>query len=139
MKRVSRAGGPFALERDLLEPTSRFLREESYWLQREETPFYEQRMDLLVYSPSRDLTIAVELKLERWKRAVEQALLYQLCADRVYIAMPETAAGRVDRSRLREHQIGLIEVRRSGCKVLLEAKASRELRVHAKTTSWKWL
>ena len=57
-----------------------------------ELPFYEHRIDLYAYSVELDCTVAVELKLRKWRRALEQALLYQLCSDYVFIAVPATTA-----------------------------------------------
>ena len=65
-------------------------------MQKVELPFYEYRIDLYGFSCEENSTVAIELKLSDWRRAVEQAMLYQLCADLVYIAMPERATKRVD-------------------------------------------
>jgi hypothetical protein len=75
-----------------------------------ELPFYEHRIDLYGYSAQRDSTVAVELKLRNWRRALEQALVYQLCSDYVFIAVPATTAKRVDLEELRSHGIGLLAV-----------------------------
>ena len=73
--------------------------------------------------------MAVELKLFDWKRALRQAILYQLCSDFVYIAMPERAAHRVDMDELKLNGVGLIVVRDSGkCSCLLEAAQHNEVR-----------
>ena len=118
----------FQLERELEAPVAQFLREESFDLQLRELPFYEYRMDLYGYSRRDGLTVAVELKLRRWARAVEQALLYQLCADLVYIAMPAKRTGKVDREVLRRHGIGLIAVERSGCEKVIASRRSTVVR-----------
>ena len=86
-----------------------------------ELPFYEHRIDLYGYSPATHSTVAVELKLHKWRRAVEQALLYQLCSDYVFIAVPATTAKRVDLRELRRHGIGLLAV--SGCQCVEELPA----------------
>lgn len=88
-------------------------------------PFYEFRVDLYGFSRRNRRTIAVELKMHKWRRAFEQALLYQLCADLVYIAMPLTYIGRVDTELLRKYGIGLVAVRDgSGCRQVVEAEQS---------------
>ena len=81
----------------------------------QELPFYEHRIDLYGYSPETDRTVAVELKLRNWRRAIEQALVYQLCSDYVFIAVPATTAKRVDIKELRSHGIGLIAVFEDKC------------------------
>ena len=80
-----------------------------------ELPFYEHRIDLYAYSTDLDCTVAVELKLRRWRRALEQALLYQLCSDYVFIAVPATIVDRIDRRELRRHGVGLLSVSGSTC------------------------
>ena len=96
----------FRREQDLAHPVRRYLRNRAFRRQVEEMPFYEYRMDMYGYSRRDDLTVAVELKLKKWTRAIEQALLYQLCSDLVYIAMPSEqvekgAPGVPDRTRYR--------------------------------------
>ena len=82
------------------------------------------------YSRRNDTTVAVELKLKKWTRAIEQALLYQLCSDLVYIAMPCTEVKKVDTALLVEHGIGLLAVKEQRCREVLPASPSRELRRH---------
>lgn len=67
-------------------------------------------MDLYGYATKLNTTTAVELKLTKWTRAFQQALVYQLCADFVYLALPIAAAQRVDVPLLERHGIGLIGV-----------------------------
>ena len=114
----------FSLERQLEGPVAQFLRTESFDRQLRELPFYEYRIDMYGYSGREDLTVAVELKLRRWTRAIEQALLYQLCADRVYIAMPADRTDRVDREVLHKHGLGLIAVEQSGCETVIASRQS---------------
>jgi hypothetical protein len=113
----------------LLKPVERFARGRGYSLQRVELPFYEYRIDLYGFSMKRDATLAIELKLADWRRALEQAMLYQLCADLVYIAMPERSVDRVDKTQLSLHGVGLISVTESGsCECVLQASKHDEVR-----------
>ena len=82
---------------------------------REELPFYEHRIDLYGYSAETERTVAVELKLRKWRRALEQALVYQLCSDYVFIAVPSATAKRIDIEELRNHGIGLLAVSDGEC------------------------
>ncbi|SRR6266849_267784 len=118
----------FSKESDLLAPVARFVKRRGFCLQTAELPFYEYRIDLYGFSRKNDATVAIELKLSNWKRALEQTMLYQLCADLVYIAMPESSARRVDKSELEANGIGLIAVRDSGsCTCVLVAKHHNEV------------
>jgi hypothetical protein len=85
---------------------------------------------MYVYSQREDIAVAVELKLTKWSRALEQALLYQLCSDLVYIAMPQSEIKRVDLRALGEHGIGLIAVGEERCKEMLRAAPSEVVRKH---------
>jgi len=119
----------FSRESQLLEPVARFAKRKGFGLQSVELPFYKYRIDLYGFSHKNDATVAIELKLKNWKRAVEQTMIYQLCADLVYIAMPEISARRVDKSELESNGIGLIGVRDSGtCTCVVLAK--RHVEVH---------
>lgn len=113
-------------ESDLLEPVRGSLRRRGFRCQRPEVQFYEYSMDLYGFSVKSNLTIAVELKLHRWMRAFEQALIYQLCADFSYLALPIRNAQKVELSLLKQHGLGLIGVQ-SGprCTIMLEAKKSK--------------
>ena len=113
----------------MYDPVSRYAHRRSFRWQCPEMQFYEYSIDLYGFSRIQDLTIAVELKLLRWKRAFEQALLYQLCADLVYIAVPVTTVRRVEIPLLAEHGIGLIAVDANDrCRQVLEATRSEVLR-----------
>lgn len=120
----------FSREEELEAPVCRYLRNRRFRLQERELQFYEFRMDVYAYSERDGLTVAVELKLKKWGRAVEQALLYQLCSDLVYIAMPASEAGKVNRGTLEEHGLGLISVERDRCREVVRAKPSSVLRSH---------
>ena len=123
----------YSKEHQLVRPVSHYFSRHNFALQHHELPFYEYRIDLYGYSEDTDLTLAVELKLDKWQRALEQALLYQLCSDLIYIAMPLTSVRRVDRDALAAHGIGLIAVGRTGlCRVLLPARTSPVTRPHYK-------
>jgi len=120
----------FRREQELAGPVARFLRNRAFRLQSAEVQFFEHRMDLYGYSAREDRTIAVELKLTKWSRAVEQALLYQLCSDLVYIAMPRTVVPRVDLDVLVGHGVGLIAVGDGRCWEVLVAAPSQVVRQH---------
>ena len=120
----------FRRETDLVVSVARYLRNRAFRQQLEEVPFYEYRMDMYVYSRRDDMTLAVELKLKKWPRAFEQALLYQLCSDLVYIALPYTEVRKVDTALLLGHGIGLLAVEAHRCREVLQASPSQEVRRH---------
>lgn len=119
----------FNKESLLLKPVAAYFRRKSFRWQQEELPFYEYRVDLYGFSRVNGHTVAIELKLYKWQRAFEQAILYQLCADYVYIAMPVNSIGRVDTTLLKTHGIGLLAVGNSGrCRQILGPEQSTVIR-----------
>ena len=127
------------MESELLEPVPRFLHAQRYRSQAPEVPFYEHRVDLYGHDPDSGRTIAVELKLSRWRRAIEQALLYQLCADLTVIALPERAARKVDRAMIDEHGIGLWAVDPQGCEELAQPRRGSVVRPHYREALIEWI
>jgi hypothetical protein len=111
----------------LMLPAVRKYFKQRYEQHTTELPFYEHRIDLYGYSAQTDCTVAVELKLKNWRRAVEQALVYQLCSDYVFIAVPAATAKRVDLDELRTHGIGLLAVSGRKCVEELPAMLSAVL------------
>ena len=95
-----------------------------YSKQKTEVPFYHHRIDLFLYSPSTDRCIAVELKMRDWRRAFQQALVYQLCSDYVFIAMPEVSVKRVEIEQLGKYGIGLLSISERDCTRVLHAESS---------------
>ena len=122
---------PFSRETLLAKPVLKYLRGEGFVHLGTELPFYEYRIDVYGYSGGRDLSVAVELKLTKWRSAVRQALLYQLCADMALLAMPRRVTHRIDLDLLRSYGIGLIEVDDDGsCSLRLAPTTSGVVRAH---------
>lgn len=125
----------FDREAAMFDPIASYVRRKSFRWQERELQFYEHRIDLFAFSRVLALTIAIEMKLTRWRRAVEQAILYQLCADRVFVAMPESRIDRVDTSLLCRFGLGLLAVKPSGhCREVLVPKQSLVMRPHYRDT-----
>ncbi len=113
----------------MCEPVSSYLRRRGFRLQGRELAFYEYRIDIYGFSPKTSRTVAIELKLEKWRRAYEQSLIYQLCSDLVYMALPARVVPRVHVSLLRESGVGLISLDGScRCKTILPARQSPAVR-----------
>jgi hypothetical protein len=118
-------------ESALLPPVSAYVRRLGYRFQVQELGFYEYRIDIYGFSSGKNSTVAIELKLHKWQRAVQQALIYQLCSDFVFIAMPFRAIRSVDRALLEGHGIGLLAIDDAlRCRQILNARRSVEVRDH---------
>jgi hypothetical protein len=76
---------PFYLELELIKPVEDFFKAKDYQIFREIKIGY-CRADIVAINDKH--TIAVELKLSDWKKALVQSKNYQLGADYVYIALP---------------------------------------------------
>ena len=127
-------------ESSLLEPIANYIKRKGFGLQTSELPFYARSVDVYGFSKTKNKTIAIELKLHKWKKAIEQALLYQLCADEAFIAMPKKFIGRVNLDLLTQYGIGLISVSETGrCQEMVEAKQSSVLRVGYKNNHIDYL
>jgi hypothetical protein len=62
------------------------------------------------FAPVAKSSIAVELKLRHWKRALVQAKRYFSVSNLSYIALPESSQSTIDTSELTKEGIGLIYV-----------------------------
>ncbi|MCK5172031.1 MAG: hypothetical protein KAR47_01485 [Planctomycetes bacterium] len=130
----------FTKESSLLEPIARYIRRKGFRFQMQELPFYQRSVDIYGFSKITNKTIAIELKLHKWKKAIEQAILYQLCADEAYIAMPKKFIGRVNVDLLIKYGVGLISVSQTGrCQKVVEAKQSSVLRIGYKNNHIDYL
>ncbi len=127
-------------ESSLLDPVTKYIKRKGFRLQAPELPFYERSVDIYGFSRKKNKTIAIELKLHKWKKAIEQALLYQLCADEAYIAMPKKFVGRVNLDLLTKYGIGLISISEAGrCRTMIDARQSLVLRIGYKNNHIDYL
>jgi hypothetical protein len=78
-----------------------------------------RRIDLLGIREGRML--AVELKVRDWKHAICQAYLASLCANTVYVALPNATIHAVKRNVFVENGVGLLSVN-GGVEVVVEAR-----------------
>lgn len=75
-----------------------------------EVPLLDNSIDLVAYDRKFSKIIAVEVKVTDWKRAIQQAMLYRLCANQVYVAIWHNFSHRVDLESLDHFGIGLLSV-----------------------------
>jgi hypothetical protein len=96
-------------ERQLVCETEDYFEEMKYQTTRE-VPLFENRIDLVVHNRDISRIIAVEVKVDKWFRALQQAVLYRICADKVYVALSEKCVQRVDLPLLMRYGVGLLSV-----------------------------
>ena len=119
---------PFYLEIELIKPVSDYLKNQGYKVYHEiQIGFC--RADLVGFKKNR--TVAVELKLSDWKKAIVQAKNYQFGADYVYLAFPLKKSFNVLKKTehiLKKEGIGFLVVEEKDCNVrkILDAKPSKK-------------
>lgn len=79
-----------------------------------EVQFFSKRIDLYAVDRASLKTVAVEVKIHDWKRALRQARAYLLCADYVYIALPSSLAHKVATRNIDKDSIGFLAVKSVG-------------------------
>ena len=67
--------------------------------------------------------IAIEVKVEKWKKALRQALIYQLCAHKVYVALWYSYLKNVDFDCFARFGVGVIAVD-GNARIVKESKQS---------------
>lgn len=75
-----------------------------------EMQFFTKRIDLFAVDRASLATLAIEVKISDWKRAMAQARAYLLCADYVYIALPSDLAYNVATKDFDIDPVGLLAV-----------------------------
>lgn len=77
--------------------------------------------------PIADEVIAIEAKLKDWKRGFIQANRYQVCADKVYLALPKEISHLPDQNLFRKFGIGLItfDVNQKKLEVLVKPREKK--------------
>jgi len=120
-------------ECDLCRPVRRFLSRAGYSKIVEELQFFDRSIDVYgVASGEEARTVAVELKLRKWQKALQQAALYQLCCDYSYVAMPKDVARGLEPKAFSAAGIGILAVDTisKAVEVVLPALLSKQAKGH---------
>ncbi|MBN2602725.1 MAG: hypothetical protein JXA91_01170 [Candidatus Thermoplasmatota archaeon] len=119
----------FYREWELTKPVSDYFKKEGYVVKKEVKIGY-CRADLVAFRNG--ITVAIELKLAGWKKAITQARNYQLGADYVYIASPLMKVDiflRKAKMFMKNEGIGLLAINEKTCNVIriIEPKKSKKV------------
>ena len=121
---------PFYLELELFKPVYNYFKNQGYVVKREVKIGY-CRADIVAFKD--DIVIAVELKLQNWKKAIIQAKNYQLGADYVYVAfllMKSYSVLRKAEFNLKSSGIGFLIINDKTlkvCKIIEARKSNRKI------------
>ena len=98
------------IEMDLRKPVRDFFQNKNYTVF-DEVKLFSRGIDMIAKRRSR--IIAVELKVQKWRRALQQAYLDLRVSNYAFVALPESKWSRIDRKIYYEaysHGIGLLSV-----------------------------
>lgn len=111
-------------ETDLISPLVKTFVEKGYRAYAE-VKLSSRWIDVFFFHEETEETIAVELKLTKWKKAYQQAKVYQMVADYVYVGMPEEFVHRaVDNKKyFNDLGIGILSIN-GKAETAIEAKRS---------------
>ena len=101
-----------ASERQLQEAVAEHFRKQGYVVM-PEMQFFTKRIDLYAVHRVSLATVAIETKIHDWKRALFQARIYLLCADRVFVAMPSSLAHNIAAEGFSRDAVGLLAIETS--------------------------
>lgn len=110
-------------EKSLVEIVDRYFREKGY-VNYLEVPLFDRRIDIVAVEPKgKDIT-AIEVKVKDSRSVFQQALTCRICANRVFVGLPQGVAQKAMGDKLfDEFGIGILSID-GGVTVLREAKLS---------------
>jgi len=95
------------LEIELFPAVEQYYQREGYTVERE-VPLRKRVIDIICQNDEE--IIAIEVKVQNWKKALRQAIIYQLCANRTYVALCRKFSSRVKLDFFFRYGVGLIEI-----------------------------
>lgn len=115
-----------------LFPASRFTRHT-------EVPLASKWIDFCALPrDDEELPVAVEMKVEKWRRALWQAITYRQVFALAYVAIWYESAHRVNRDLFGMAGVGLIRVTKSGAEIILEATPSPHYTLERMQSLMNW-
>jgi hypothetical protein len=84
-----------------------------------EFPLLGKVADVYAFRRDLDVSLAVECKERDWRRAIRQAVAYQVAADLVFLAMPAPHVTENVTREMRARGIGVISVGHDGATIVL--------------------
>lgn len=95
------------LEIDLFPPVEHYYQTGGYRVKRE-VPMKNKVIDIVCQDDEE--IIAIEVKVRNWKKALKQAIIYQLCANKTYVALYHKYSRCIKKQLFLRYGVGLIEI-----------------------------
>ena len=98
------------LEEDLRDPVKTYFKNKNYSVF-DEARLFSRGIDII--AKRRNNIVAIELKVQKWKRAIQQAYMALRVSNYAFVALPEAKWERIDRTIFHEaynYGIGLLSV-----------------------------
>lgn len=95
------------LEIELFPVVEHYYQREGYNTERE-VPMRNKVIDIVCQN--NEEIIAIEVKVRNWRKALRQAIIYQLCANRTYVALYHKYSSSVKSHFFLRYGVGLIEI-----------------------------
>lgn len=109
-------------EADMVDMIRSFLEKQEFRVATE-VPMLSKKIDIVCIDPGKLHIIAIEVKMQEWRRGLQQAITYRICSDFVYLAIHRTFSHRVDKKLLQEMSVGLMVVDRNGVEIAAQASS----------------
>lgn len=112
-------------EENLREPVREYFKNKNY-LVFDEPKLFSRGIDII--AKKRSNLIAVELKVGKWKRAIQQAYMDLRISNYAYVALPEAKWERIDRKIFLEafkHGIGLLSVNGTAYQIMRPVQSNK--------------
>ena len=77
------------------------------------------------YKPRAEKMISIEAKLRDWRSGINQALRYQFFSHKSFLAFPKEYIHRIDKSLLKDCNVGLIAVSQENIEIMVDPKEKK--------------
>lgn len=108
------------LESSMTAKVSEYFKNKGYQTS-DEVPIIGKKIDLVAFNKRN--SIAVELKVKDWQRALRQAVIHKIVADYVFVAIWHEYIHRVDIDQFKQLGVGILEVNDSIIETLKAEKS----------------
>lgn len=106
-------------EKEIVPKVKKFFGKRGYKTYRE-VRIKRRRMDLVCLEGNE--LVAIEVKVKNWKRALQQAVVYRLCADKVWVSIWHKNVHNIEKGLFDKYGIGVLNIKKEGIRVVKKPK-----------------